>query len=715
MTGLTSFLISPFKTGLDIDVEPLQAPADSFSKLSNFHIRHGYLEKRSGISYFNSIAPDSSTVNISSITQATSGVVSTATPHGYSTGSKVFITSVLGMTEVNDRVFTVTNITDNSFSIDADTTGYTAYSSGGTVAEVDHNEQRIMGIVRHIDATGGRNTLVFSAIRSYIYNSGTEKFVKLDTDPILSSGVSDFIWHVNWQSTDKNNRLYFTNGKQGTPAASPTLDGIRYYDPVTDATATKPFNPTIRTNVTLVGGKLLFVLGQRLIVLNTYEYDTTSTKNFPQRARWCSKQNPDNWDDVTAGGGGYTDASTGDHIISARALQNQIIVFFTNSVWALVATSDPHRAFRWQKINNFRACDGKMATIGYDRYVIALGIRGITATDGVETKRIDDRITNFVNDVINTENFNKVFCERSYAENRALTLFSNISSLSNENNGALVFDEESSAFSTYDISLNCLGYANAAMDMALNDFIAPKYDWVLTDCKYEDLTSFFWVTVQEMLLGGDIYGNIYIIDLGGDDKGEDIEASFLTASWNPYDKEGKEARLSYIDILVDTDTKSKATINFYKDTDNTAYISRDMDFLPNLMAITNIVDISNVDPVVINAPSHGLTTGDTVYIYGVEGMEEINSGGEDTEYTVTVVDEDNITFSDINSSAFDEYTGGGALYGKRFFKTKAWKRIFAGGVGFEHRVEFVSKGKDQPIKIHGIRAWFKPVGRRQAN
>lgn len=56
----------------------------------------------------------------------------TAAGHGKSNGDVVFIAGVIGMTEVNNRTFTVANKTTDTFELSGtDGTGYTAYSSGG--------------------------------------------------------------------------------------------------------------------------------------------------------------------------------------------------------------------------------------------------------------------------------------------------------------------------------------------------------------------------------------------------------------------------------------------------------------------------------------------------------------------------------------------------------------------------------------------------------
>ena len=642
---LNQTLIAPFRTGLETDVQPWLAPPDSFSKIDNIHVHHGYIQKREGFRLFGSIPM--------------AGVVDP--------------------------------ITD-----------------------------RVMGITRYIESNGAQTTLAFNARRAYRYDTATHTFVQLDVANIFSSGEYNFIWSANWQSGGGTNRLYFTNGKAGTPAGAPTSDGIRYYDGTTSTAITYSFSPTLSpagaTARTLVGCKLIFSLGQKLICLNTDEYNTVTTDNFPQRARWCAKQNPANWNDVTAGGGGYTDAATGDQIISARQVQNQIIVFFTNSVWALIPTSDPNRAFKWQKINSFRACDGKMASIGYDRYAKSLGIRGITATDGVETRRIDERLSDFTVDDINVGEFNKVFCERSYANNRWWTLFNAKETTDNENDSALIFDDDSGAFTTYNIAMNCLGYGNLSQDYALEDFTAiNNLDLALKDFDDEDCLSYFWQEKQEIFLGGDINGDIFVMETDGDDNSLSISAEFLTAAWNPYKDQGIEAQLNYIDFYVDTYRKTKATIHFYKDTEISPYLSKEMDFLPNLDYIADIISATAANPVNINAANHGLTTGDIVYIYGAEGMSNINSGEASEEYTVTVVDANNFTLDGIDGSAFNAYTGGGRIYNKKFYRTKTWKRVFAGGIGFQHKIRFVSSGVDRPFRIHAFKPAFKQRGKRVVN
>lgn len=81
------------------------------------------------------------TKNISAITQANPGVF-TVTGHGYSNGDWVFISGVGGMTEFDGLTWIVRNVTTNTFTVTdlfgnaVNTTGFPAYTSGGTTARI---------------------------------------------------------------------------------------------------------------------------------------------------------------------------------------------------------------------------------------------------------------------------------------------------------------------------------------------------------------------------------------------------------------------------------------------------------------------------------------------------------------------------------------------------------------------------------------------------
>ena len=450
------YLIAPFGTGLDTDLEPWLLPVDAFSNIENGHIHHGYIQKREGYRFLGEMVHGREITNATTASPAVFTVLSivglsdsdTVTLHYLSGGS---------WSSLNGAKYTISSLGATTFElIDStgtlvDGSGLGAYAaSSGRLGTFEN--LRIMGIFRYIGADNTRELLISDTQRIAIYNSALNIFEPLDlidfssmlrTDAdVWTSDNEDYIWAANWQHAGATNRVYITNGKQFQPTGPPGTDGIVFFDGST--TAVEQFQPVLFGARRLYGCKLLFSIRQRLVALHTFELDG-GVSTFPQRARWCAAQAPGNWDDITPGGGGFVDAPTGDQIISARALQEIIVVMFTDSVWTLSPVSDPALPFRWDKINDFRACDGKMATAGYDRYVVALGQRGITATDGVETRRVDERIEHFIGEEINDDQFGKVFAARGYEKRRTWYLYPKDEN--DEANAALIYDDESGAYS----------------------------------------------------------------------------------------------------------------------------------------------------------------------------------------------------------------------------------------------------------------------------
>lgn len=90
-----------------------------------------------GISFSGSVSGNTKT--ISNITQASPGVVTTTTDHGYETGDWVTLASVVGMTGVNGNAYKIVVLSSTTFALYNDnvavnTALFSAYVSGGTAA-----------------------------------------------------------------------------------------------------------------------------------------------------------------------------------------------------------------------------------------------------------------------------------------------------------------------------------------------------------------------------------------------------------------------------------------------------------------------------------------------------------------------------------------------------------------------------------------------------
>lgn len=118
--------------------------------------------------------------NISNITRANPAVV-TANNHGFSDGDTVFIRGVSGMTQVNNRVFTVSNVTTNTFRLQGvNSASYSNYSSGGTVREC-------LNETCSVEVTASGHGL---AVNDRVYFTGVGGMTQLNNTLFTVSAVS---------------------------------------------------------------------------------------------------------------------------------------------------------------------------------------------------------------------------------------------------------------------------------------------------------------------------------------------------------------------------------------------------------------------------------------------------------------------------------------------------------------------------------------------
>lgn len=80
---------------------------------------------------------NAATANVSNATQANPGVITTSAAHGYTSGDTVTFSSIGGMVNLNTGTYTITVLSTTTFSIGVDTTGFPAYTTGGTVTRAN--------------------------------------------------------------------------------------------------------------------------------------------------------------------------------------------------------------------------------------------------------------------------------------------------------------------------------------------------------------------------------------------------------------------------------------------------------------------------------------------------------------------------------------------------------------------------------------------------
>lgn len=730
-----SFLIAPFGTGLTSDKEPWMQPKDAFQNILDGYIRHGYIQKREGIKLFGKLVH--SQTSVTAITNADPGVVTVTSAVGLTEGQHIQISYANGMTQVNGVEYIITNLAGNSFELydieenQVNTSGFGVYAGGGILSIFP--ELPVMGIKTFIDATGEKIQIAMDTRRACIFNSSINS-PNGAYDPLDKNG-NPFADYFSGENTNFFATEGFgKTGAFGTSTFYMTNDVDNIFTYVAGATVVNAFVPDANPTgaaVDIEACQWIFTLRQRLILLDTVE----NGARFPQRLRWSRAQDPTEWDQLTPGNGGFVDAPTSEVIVSAKQLGDVIIVQFTNSNWRISPTADPALPFRWDKINNFRACDAPYGSLGFDRFIISYGIRGIIGTDYNESKRIDQKIEDFVEDEINLSALGQLYSERNYDKLRSWTLYpstnNDVDPNANEpttSNRALIRTDEEGAWSIYRVALtdvdesgtnfSCLGFGETSSDLAWEDFTVVN-GWVQPDTDPpEDIAwngfgderwnSFFTQENDEVFLGGDQIGRVHFLEVGGDDLGQPLGFELTSAGWNPWREEGIQAQLGYVDFYVDADTDTVFTVEFFCDDINTPYASQTLNCLPNLGFIADIQNIQKTNPCTMTADSNGLYTGDIVYIYNLNGMDELTGG----PYTVTVVDENTITLDGINATSFLDYISGGTLVQREFDNQKCWKRAYAGGKGYLHYLKITNQGTDDVLRSSAFRPWFRPVGGR---
>lgn len=129
---------------------------------------------------------------ISGITNANPGVV-TATGHTFTAGQTVYITGVGGMTEVNNRFFTVANPLVNTFELSGeDTTAYGTYTSGGTA--------QVPTAIQAVGSGGGSFSKTYRYVVTAVDADGVESLASTEQTATVASLSQTFGLRLSWNA-----------------------------------------------------------------------------------------------------------------------------------------------------------------------------------------------------------------------------------------------------------------------------------------------------------------------------------------------------------------------------------------------------------------------------------------------------------------------------------------------------------------------------------
>jgi len=239
--------------------------------------------------------------------------------------------------------------------------------------------------------------------------------------------------------------------------------------------------------------------------------------------------------------------------------------------------------------------------------------------------------------------------------------------------------------------------------LAVWDFESQSYDAV-------DITS------SAVYIGG---GNVTLFP----------KMNIQGKDFNPFQKDGKQFKLSFIDFQMDANIASPAitatTIQLFVN----SYLGEQANLLNTNQELINssqgcgfITNATQANPCQITSPNHSLITGTLIYIGNVKGMTQLNSA----IYSITVVDANNFTLDNTDSTGFTPYTTGGIwntspINGQTYIPGSeyAWYRFYSTQFGQYLRIGLTYDDNlmnqlathQTTMELNAMNVWFREGGR----
>lgn len=416
-----------------------------------------------------------------------------------------------------------------------------------------------------------------------------------------------------------------------------------------------------------------------------------------------------------SGTGAYSDVFTSDAIgaglidipdssfIQGVDFNRDDLIIFTNlGTWTMKYTQNDVVPFSIDKIDGTRGSNAAYGTITYLNRTNAISARGLILTDGYSVERSDNKIPQYSFNNVNANRYGQCFAG-SVDDDRDHYLI-HPSPGQQVSDVILVSNYEEDNYSVYRIPLSCMGEFINQYDVNWNDLLIYN-TWEEMANVYKNWYSFAYTKGVPFSVGGGHHGQITRLN---DTASEDypveirdinvIDSQFVQITTDYQDwVSGDLITFDSIQGTVELNSKqipiSGDPIDHYNfivgPTDTTRFNSytsggtaskvisfdtKTKKFNPfvngdqkvrcgwiyfyvttsgcNLTDNRSIIGATQSLPCVLNVPGHGYTDGTQVFVDGVNGMTELNG----LYYYITVVDTNNISLNDVDSTGYSAYT-----------------------------------------------------------
>ena len=618
---------------------------------------------------------------ITGITQAASAEI-TIGAHQFLVGNKVLIQNVIGMIEINDTVGTITGITATSITVNIDSTDFTLYPLGGSgqvdgsfvlysTGEVNFTFDNatlppsltppvppaaavvsnygyypnlpVMGLPsREQNDINAEQTIAFDTRYSYFFNNTAGQFQELaSTTPVTWNGIDrDFFFGTNyWRTSNQEQYFWVTNFNLGS-----TRDPIYVYDSL----SWHIFAPDLDStgNPKLQQAKILIPYKGRMVALNTYEGNTlVGSIQYPSRARWSQNGAPfssvaagvlplapDEWRSDVKGRGGYVDAPTNEHIVSAQFIRDLLVVGFESSTWALRYSGNDILPFVWERINVELGSESTFSMVAFDKGLLFVGDKSINSCDGNGVERIDENIPDEVFNMHNTFDVSsdlsdgpkRVHGIRDFFERIVYWTFPSASSETKFPDKALVFNYHNKTWAVFTDCFTCFGEFQRFNDIT----------WASIGGTWE-ATNSSWVTAKLQsqfpnIIAGNQEGFVSILNSKVDNDSSlqitDVTNNPLGVILNVKDHTlqiGEYVKVK--DILGTGGLELNDRIFKIVDGDT---LSDANNIVLNTKPRYSIISISSAEEAIISAPGHDFSEGQHFYIDNISTGTMVGLNGK---------------------------------------------------------------------------------------
>lgn len=465
---LKSFLVAPYQSGLQRDQEPWLIPEDAFETIENAYVWRGRVRKRLGSSLLEG-NEDNWRLRVSLGDTDGNGDISVTVPGAifkvgqrFTIGTEVFTVNSLGtpatLLDTGSATLATFNTTTGALVITGADPTTTCYY---------YPAEPVMGLrLRENTDLNFEPTVAFDTQFAYQRSGGAWLQLDNGTAPtinqIWTGDNANFFWTTNYRSTNPYEQaFYVVNGVRA--------DRIQYL--VQGSTTWVSLRPQLNAGASrfLDSCLLLLPFKDRLVALNTLETDGGSVQ-FENRARWCQNGDPTAaataWLDDTPGRGGFIDAPTSQAIVTAEFVKDRLVVYFERSTWELIYTADSTLPFRWAQINSELGAESTFSIIGFDEAALGVGNVGIHACDGVNVRRIDEKIPDEVFRVHNgNDGPQRVYGIRDYYRELVYWTFPSSGSNPTFPNRILLYNYRNQTWAIFLDSFTCFGYLQRDSDV----------------------------------------------------------------------------------------------------------------------------------------------------------------------------------------------------------------------------------------------------------